>query len=168
MRTGTQTKHHPGGRSLYRGRGRGAAYYCFLIEPRRPSPGMEPPSMCWPLPHGALNEKMLYSWIGWRHLLNRGQFLSDDSCLCQVDTQNTQKISTCTLEVYTNISSFSNSGNNIPKGGWICDSHVQTVTTSVPTKVGSWEKLPDHQPMTNQSDTEYGEMRVSHLKVNLE
>jgi hypothetical protein len=31
-------------------------------------------------------EKMPYSWIPWRHFLNWGSFLSDDSSLCQVAT----------------------------------------------------------------------------------
>ena len=51
-------------------------------------PGMVPPTIHWALPHWSLNEKMPYSWISWRHFLNWGSVLSDDSNLCQVDTQN--------------------------------------------------------------------------------
>jgi hypothetical protein len=36
----------------------------------------------------SLIEKMLYSWISWRHFLNWSSFLCDNSSLCQVDTQN--------------------------------------------------------------------------------
>jgi hypothetical protein len=41
------------------------------------------PSHPWPL-----IEKMPYSWISWRHFLNWGSLLCDDSSLSQFDTQN--------------------------------------------------------------------------------
>ena len=51
----------------------------FLMEPRTTSPEMAPPTVGWALPYWSLNEKMLYSWVSWRHFLNGGSFLSDDS-----------------------------------------------------------------------------------------
>ena len=60
---------------------------CFLIEPKTTSLGMAPltngPSHPW-----LLIEKMPYSWISWRHYLEGGSFLCNNSSLCQVDTQN--------------------------------------------------------------------------------
>ena len=52
---------------------------CFLIEPRFTSPGMTPPTMGWALSTWSLVEKMPYSWISWRHFLNWGSFLCDNS-----------------------------------------------------------------------------------------
>jgi hypothetical protein len=39
---------------------------CFLIDPKSTRPGMPPPTMGL----SPLIEKMLYSWISWRHFLN--------------------------------------------------------------------------------------------------
>jgi len=61
---------------------------CFLIEPKTTSPGMAPLIMGWALPPWSLVEKMPYSWVSWRHFLNWGSFLWDNSSLCQVGTQN--------------------------------------------------------------------------------
>jgi hypothetical protein len=59
---------------------------CFLTVPRTTSPGWHhPPST---LPTWSLIEKMPYSWISWRHFINRSSFLCDNSRLCQVDMQN--------------------------------------------------------------------------------
>jgi hypothetical protein len=41
-----------------------------------------------PLIITSLLEKMLYSWISWRHFLKGGSILCDNSSLCQVDTQS--------------------------------------------------------------------------------
>jgi hypothetical protein len=38
-------------------------------------------------PSTLITEKMLHSWISWRHFL-KGDPFSDNSSLCQVDTQN--------------------------------------------------------------------------------
>jgi hypothetical protein len=55
---------------------------CFLIAPRRVSPGMALHTMGWTLPHQPLTKKMHYSFacslILWRHFLNWGTVLSDD------------------------------------------------------------------------------------------
>jgi hypothetical protein len=47
----------------------------------------------------SLIEKMLYSWISWRHLLKGGSFLCDNSSLCQIDTKpaSTPILSHCFL-----------------------------------------------------------------------
>lgn len=58
---------------------------CSLVEPT--SPGMASPTMGWALSHWSLIQKMPYSWISWRHFLNWGSFLSDDSSLCEIDTK---------------------------------------------------------------------------------
>jgi hypothetical protein len=50
-----------------------------------------------PFPPLWLIEKMLYSWISWRHFLNWSSSLCDNSSLCQVDTQN-QPAYPCQLE----------------------------------------------------------------------
>jgi len=96
VRAGTHSGQELGSRSWCRGHGgmlltgllplACSAY--FLIEPRTTSPGMAPPTMGWTLPHWSLIKKMPYSWISWRHFLNWGSFLCDNSRLCQVDTQN--------------------------------------------------------------------------------
>ena len=65
-----------------------ACSVCFLIEPRTTRPGMASPTMGWSLPHWSLIEKMPCSWILWRHFLNWGSFLSDESSLFRVDTQD--------------------------------------------------------------------------------
>jgi hypothetical protein len=33
-------------------------------------------------------EKILYTWMSWRHFLNSGSFLCDDTSFCHSDTQN--------------------------------------------------------------------------------
>jgi hypothetical protein len=48
----------------------------------RDGPTHKGPSSC------LITEKMSYSWISWRHFPNWSSFLSDNSSLCQVDTQN--------------------------------------------------------------------------------
>ena len=48
---------------------------CFLIEPKTTSPGMAPPTLGWALSIDKLLIKMSYSWILWRHFLNRGFLL---------------------------------------------------------------------------------------------
>jgi len=62
------------------------AQLAFLWYPR-------PLAQGWHHPQGALTpwslvEKMPYSWVSWRHFLNWGSFLRDNSSLCRVDTQN--------------------------------------------------------------------------------
>jgi hypothetical protein len=57
------------------------------IEPRTISPVMAPPTLGWSLSYWSLIEKMPYNWNSWRHFLNWGSFLSDDSSLCQVGTE---------------------------------------------------------------------------------
>ena len=65
---------------------------CFLIEPRTTSSKMAPPTVGWALPHLALVEEMPHSWISWRHFLNRGSFLSDDSsCVKLMPNQQTSQ-----------------------------------------------------------------------------
>jgi hypothetical protein len=59
---------------------------CSVIEPRLPAQRWHHPQ--WALHPWSLIEKMLHSWISWRHFLKRGSFLCDNSSLCQVDTQN--------------------------------------------------------------------------------
>ena len=96
VRTGTQAELESGGRSWCRGHGGVlltgllpmACSACFLVEPRTTSPGMALPTMGWALPHWWLIVKMPYSWIVWRYVFNWGSFLSSDSSLGQVDTQN--------------------------------------------------------------------------------
>lgn len=73
-------------------RGNGAAQFtsllawasstCFLLELRTAKPRMELPTKGWSLPHWSLIEKILNSWIFWRHFFICGSFLSDDSSLC--------------------------------------------------------------------------------------
>jgi hypothetical protein len=58
---------------------------CFLIEPKTASLEMVPPTLG--PPPWSLIEKMLYSWISWRHFLKWSSFLCDNSSLCQVDTK---------------------------------------------------------------------------------
>jgi hypothetical protein len=53
----------------------------FSLEPRTTSPGIALPIMDWALSHWSLIEKMPYSCISWRHFLNWGSYLSDDSSL---------------------------------------------------------------------------------------
>ena len=96
IRTGTHTGQEAGGRSWCRGHGGVlltgllpvACSTCFLIEPRTTRAGMTPPTMGWALPHWSVIEKMPHSWVSWKHFLNWGPFLSDDSSLGQDDTQN--------------------------------------------------------------------------------
>jgi hypothetical protein len=46
--------------------------------------------------HWSFIEKMPYSWISWRHFLNYGSLLFDDSSLYQADTKDSQyKLQTC-------------------------------------------------------------------------
>jgi len=52
---------------------------CSLIELKTTSPEMAPPTMGWVLPPWSLVEKMPYSWVSWRHFLNWGSFLCDNS-----------------------------------------------------------------------------------------
>jgi hypothetical protein len=63
---------------------------CSLIEPETISPGMAPLTMGWTLLPRSLIEKMPYSWISWRHFLEGGSFLCDNSSLCQVEYQTSQ------------------------------------------------------------------------------
>ena len=51
------------------------------------SSGMAPPIVSKALLHWSVIEKMPYIWISWRHILNWGSFLSEDSSLSQVGTQ---------------------------------------------------------------------------------
>jgi hypothetical protein len=96
VRTGPQAALTPVGRSwcndyggmLLTGLFHLACSACFLKELRTTNLRMAPPTMSWALPHWSLIEKMPYSWISWRHFLNWGFFLPDDSHLCHVDTQN--------------------------------------------------------------------------------
>ena len=94
-KSGYELKQGSGGRSWHRGHGRvlltdlfhmPCSTY-FLIESRTTRPGMELPTNDWSLHHLSLNGKMPYSWITWKHFLSWGSFLSDNSSLCQVDTQ---------------------------------------------------------------------------------
>jgi len=95
VRTGTHTGQKLGGRSWCRGHAGVlladlllvACSICSLIQPRTIGSEMAPPIVGGVLPHWSLIEKMPYSWISWRHFLNWGSFLSDDSSLCQVDTK---------------------------------------------------------------------------------
>lgn len=61
----------------------------FLTEPRTTSLEMAPPTMGWAIPHQSLIKKMpntfAHNQILWRHFLNEGSFLSNDSRLYQVD-----------------------------------------------------------------------------------
>jgi hypothetical protein len=59
---------------------------CSLIEPRLPAQRWH--HLRGDLPPWSLIEKMPYSWISWRHFPNWSSFLSDNSSLCQLDTQN--------------------------------------------------------------------------------
>ena len=91
VRTGTQIEQDPGGRNWHRSHGGWAsgdpAYWLafhgllsllsYRTQPA--SPGMAPPTMGWALPHQSQIGKMPYSWISWRHFLNLGFFLSDDT-----------------------------------------------------------------------------------------
>ena len=65
---------------------------CLLSLPSYRTQDYQPkeaqPTMGWSLPHWSLICKMPYSWISLRHFLNWGFFLSDDSSLCSVVTQN--------------------------------------------------------------------------------
>jgi hypothetical protein len=54
---------------------------CSLLEPKTTQPRDA-------FPGWSLIEKMLHSWILWRHFPNWSSFLCDNSSLCQVDTQN--------------------------------------------------------------------------------
>ena len=47
--------------------------------------------------------KMPYSCISWNHFLSWGSFLSDDSSLCQVDTQNQPVQKGFKIEIYFNV-----------------------------------------------------------------
>lgn len=60
---------------------------CFLIETRSTSPGLVPPTMGWTLPHQSLIKKMFYPKMLWRNFLNWGSFFSNNSSLCQVDSE---------------------------------------------------------------------------------
>lgn len=51
------------------------------------SPSSAPVPGC-SLPYWSFTEKMPHSWISWKHFLNGGSFLPDDSSLHQVDTQS--------------------------------------------------------------------------------
>ena len=42
---------------------------------------------------------MSYSWVLWRHFLNRGSFFSDDSNVCQVDTNPASTVCVCVCGV---------------------------------------------------------------------
>ena len=100
VRAGAQAGLEPGGRSWCRVHGgvlltgllSMACLVSLLRELRNTSPGMTQSTMGWPLPAWSLIERMLYSWVSWRHLLSWGSFLSGDSSLCQVGTQNQQLI----------------------------------------------------------------------------
>jgi hypothetical protein len=61
---------------------------CSLIKPRNTIQVVASPTVGCVLFHWLLIEKMPYGWILWRHFLNWGFFLPDDSNLCQVETQN--------------------------------------------------------------------------------
>lgn len=82
---------------------RGAAYWlalpfhpacsdCYLIL-RTTSPGMIPPKMGWAFPHQSLIKTILYKFacsiVLWKHFLNWGSLLLDDSSLCQVNIKLT-------------------------------------------------------------------------------
>jgi hypothetical protein len=58
---------------------------CSLIEPRLPAQRWSHPQGAFP--PWSLIEKMPYSWISWRHFLNRSSFLCDNSS-CVKLTQN--------------------------------------------------------------------------------
>lgn len=60
-----------------------------FLEARSTSPRVAPPTMDWALPDQSLIKilpyRFAYSQILWRHSLNWGSLLSDDSGLCQAD-----------------------------------------------------------------------------------
>ena len=97
VRTGTQTGQKPGGRSwcrccegmLLTGLLRMACSVCSLIESRTSNLLMAPPTMGLALSQPPLIKttpyRFTFSWILWKHFLNWGSLLSDDSSLCQVD-----------------------------------------------------------------------------------
>jgi hypothetical protein len=87
-----RNSHRAGSRSWCRGHGEMlltgllplACSACFLIK--LPAQGWHHPQ--WALHPWSLINRMPYSWISWRHFLKKGSFLCDNSCLCQVDSQN--------------------------------------------------------------------------------
>ena len=77
-----------------------------LIDPKITSPEMVPPTR--DPPPWSLIEKMLYSWISWRHIPNWSSFLCDNSSLCQVDTQThpMQGISSFWANIHLSVSAY--------------------------------------------------------------
>ena len=70
-----------------------ACSICFLIELRITNPGITSATMDWALTHQSLIKKRPYSQILWRHFLNCGILLWDNSSLCQADTTLVHKVS---------------------------------------------------------------------------
>ena len=87
---------------------RGAIYWfaphglLSLLSYRTTSPGMAPPTMSWAIPHW-LKLDLTQAFPNW------GFFLSDDSCLCQFNTQN-QPIPVCYFVVYLQLHIFTFDG----------------------------------------------------------
>ena len=96
VKTGIQTEQEPGGSSWCRGHGGVllisllfmACWVYLLKESNMISPGMAPPTVEQAFPYWPLIAKTSYSWISWRQFLTWGFFLSGNSSLCQIDTQN--------------------------------------------------------------------------------
>ena len=91
IRTESQTWQNPGGRSWCRGHRavllKGLlTLLCYRTQDHQTRDGT---LLCGLGPPPLITvEKMSYSWISWKHFLNGGSFLPDDSNLCQIDIQN--------------------------------------------------------------------------------
>ena len=86
---------------------------CSLIEPRLPAQRWY--HLQGDFPPWSLIEKMLCSWVSWKHFPNWSSFLCDSSSLCQVDTKPASK------QVWILVSgelSFHVSSNTSPVTGW--------------------------------------------------
>jgi len=91
-----------GNRSWYRGHGGMfltsllslTCSACSLIDPKTTTPGMALPTMGWVLPPWLLVEKMLYSWVSWRHFHNWDLF----SVITPACVKLTHKTSQYTLQ----------------------------------------------------------------------
>ena len=99
VQVGTQTGQKPEDRSWYRGYAGGllpgflfiACSACFLTACNTVSPVVVLPRKRWAQPHQSSIKKMYHrlacNHILWKHFLSLSFLLSNDSCLCQVDTK---------------------------------------------------------------------------------
>ena len=100
--------------------------------------------MTWVLPHWSLIEKTPYCRISWRPFLNWGSFLSDESSLCQVDTQNqpVYPLGIVSIDWKRELSRKGQSGINILGDlgkVWLANSNGHQVINNIHSWPSGWE-----------------------------